>query len=353
MKEVITKKLKQSISDIQLERLLASYLNKNLTSEEIFENIKENYDLESVVRFLYNSKSYKKILKFSKERLKNNQNIPWSFVLPLVLKSHIEISPAEVNILYHTWLGDYLQNHPRIFTCSRWENYSQEFAHHLNIFLKDLKEAGSAPEDQSLQTLEFVKAQNLMEEESKIIKNLLKKDKDNLKYQELYKSLKERQAIKVIEDQKKSLYKSRISNQKPYLFLENTETKNKWYQKTEKLAKQRPDLVKNLSLFLYFLHWPDMALKILTKNLEDLSDYWLYLDCLLETGQYTKSLDLTNQLLEQIQDSEMVFPLIYIKSQSLYYLGKKEEAIEHLDSILKVRPDYRSAQSLLEKWTRN
>ena len=353
MREVKINNLEGNSSRDKSERLVFSYLKKNLSPQDILKNIKNTSDIEPLSQFLYNSGSYKELLKLSRKLLKANKPISWTFVLPVVLKAKVKINSSEVNHLYHSWLKDYVTEHPSIFTCQSWEMYSEEFSKNLNLFLKELKDKTTPKADLLLESLNFLKAQNLMDEESKIIKELLAKEPKNKKYQELYKSLQERKAIKVIEDQKRALYKASVSDEKRYFKKEDTEIKQQWSKIVEDLVEKRPDQIKNLSLFLYFLNWPDKSIDILTKNLKKLSDYWFYLDWLIETRQYTKVLNLTNQLLEQIKDSEMIFPLIYIKSQSLYHLGKKEKAIEYLDSILKVRPDYRSAQSLLEKWTKN
>ncbi len=354
MKKATIKNLQNNLSQIKLERQIASYLKKKLPAEEIFKLIKNDPDLESLSEFLYNSGFHKELLKMNREFLKNHKHVAWVFVLPLIIKTNVKINKSESKILYHTWLKNYAKNYPSIFSCKKWEEYSQEFSDHLNAYLEKLKEQTISEDDKLLETLDFLRAQNLMDEESKIIQKLLTKNPQNKKYQNLQKSLRERRAIKTIEDQKMVLYKSSISNDATFYFTpEDSKIKHQWSQIVQDLSKKMPSQAKNLSLFLYFLDWPDESIKILKTNLKNYSDYWFYLDCLMETGQHTKSLDFINQLLQQVKDPEMIFPLVYMKSQTLYYLGKKEEAIEYLNNILQIRPDYRSAQSLLEKWTKN
>ena len=354
MKEVAIKNLEKNKTEIKLERKIAAYLRRNLSPEEIFEKIKKTSDTKSLSRFLYNSGSYKILFRLSEDLLKNHKPIAWTFVLPLIVKSKVKINKSESKMLYYIWLKDYAKKEPSVFTCRKWEDYSPEFSNLLNIYLENIKERMISEDDKLLETLDFLKAKDLMDEESEIIKILLTKHPENKKYQDLQKSLKERKAIKVIENQKINLYEDRLSNRtRSYFTPEDTEIKRRWSKITLDLSNTIPTQTKNLSLFLYFLGWPDESINVLEGNLKDYSDYWFYLDWLMETAQYTKSLDLTNQLLEQIQDSEMIFSLIYIKSQSLYYLNKKEEAVEHLNSILQIRPDYKSAQSLLDQWTKN
>ncbi len=357
MKETTSKKstpLKNNLLQIKLERQMAFYLKQNLSVTEILSKMKNHSDLESLSQFLYNSGSHKKSLELSRELLKDHKPIAWTFILPLVIKSKVKINKSEANTLYHTWLKDYAKKHPSIFSCQRWAEYSLEFSNHLNIYLENLKERNTSEDDKLLESLDFLKAQGLIDEESKVIQTLLAKDPKNKKYKDLQQSIKERRAIKVVTDQKMALYKNRVSDTKKSHFIpENTDLKQRWSKVIQKLSQKKEEQTKNLSLFLYFLGWPDAAINLLTTKLKDLSDYWFYLDWLMETGQYTKSLDLINQLLNQMKDAESVFPLIYTKSQTLYYLGKKEEAIEHLNSILQVKPDYKNAQSLLEKWTKH
>ena len=79
--------------------------------------------------------------------------------------------------------------------------------------------------------------------------------------------------------------------------------------------------------------------------------FGFYLEWLFEMQQYTASIELANQLLDSIdEDPEKLFFINYIKAQALYYLGEKKEAIQYLNDIIVIRPDYKSAQSLMEKW---
>ena len=207
-------------------------------------------------------------------------------------------------------------------------------------------------EQQLLRQLEFVQAKDLIEEEKKIIAILLNKNPE--KYKQLDKELKMKKALYFLQEQKS---KGREKNSSHWPSAKNVSEKTNPHavrlcEETIRLTEKYPKKAKNLAIFLYTMGWPDQAIKILEKNIQNISDYWFYLDWLMEIKKHAVVLDMTNQLLTKFKpDSETLFPITYIKAQALYALGEKEKAISYMSDIVKVRPEYKSARHFIEEWT--
>lgn len=344
------KKTKAFSKKIEIEKQIASHLKNGLSKQKIFKKIYKNNLNEDVSLFLYLSGQYKTLLEYSARHVENQKKAPWAFILSLFVNQKIKVQKEHSKMLFQVWLEKYSKQEPHVFACKDWAKQSSEFKALSTIYINNLRQMSVSPEEELLDKLEFVKSQGLMQEEENIIKLLLGKKPSHPAYLELKKDLLGRQAIQFMQDKKALQHKRQIQDVK--FIPEKSPLKKKWSFIVDKYSDKQVSQTKNLSLFLVFLGWPDEAVKIMKKNIQDLSDYWLYLEWLIETRQYATGLEITNQLLNQLNnDPSSLLPLNYIKAQSLYHLGKKNEAINYIKAIIEVNPRYKNAQFLLEKWT--
>ena len=353
----ITKIFKNPFSaapaDQRLERKILRFFRKDTNPQQIFEKIKNSSDFEQVSRFLYNSGLDKTLLNFSVQRLEKNKPVAWPYILGLFIKYKIVPHQNLVKVLFHHWLKNKENQSEALFSCEEWEDISLEFQQLRVVYIQELEEKNLSEENDLLEQLAFVQAQNLIKEEEEIIIKLLLISTENKQYKKLQEELEEKKALLTIQEQKKFVDKTDRLEEYGSSFKKSS-LKAEWFDAISQTAKQNPQWTKNLSLFLYFCECPDKALDLLKTHISELSDYWFYLDWAIETKQYTQGLELINRLFTEVKESASYFlPLIYIKSQILYALGKKSEAIEYLTAISQVQPDYKSTQYFLDKWLKN
>lgn len=125
-------------------------------------------------------------------------------------------------------------------------------------------------------------------------------------------------------------------------------------KKLVQLSKKRPELSYYISIALIQIELFDFALKALAYSKKNSRTEWLKLDLLLLTRQYIFAMKLAQKLeTQEKENSESVFSAMYAKAKALWGLSHKTEAIKLLESILKVRPQYRSSHSLLVQWKDN
>ena len=338
---------------LKSEKKIHSLLKKGLNTVEIFKKIKSDSNVEELSRFLYNSGMDQALLKFSISRLKNNKSVAWAFVLKVLIKYNISPEHKLKKILFTHWLRKKENQSLSLFACEQWGDLSPEFQQMSQVYLQDMEERNLSKEKELLEQLAFVQAQDLVQEEEEIISKLLIINPENDEYKKLKENLKEKKAILTIQEQKKSVREK--SDLEGYNFKAAREDlKEDWLSEIFKIARKDKSQVKNLALFLYFNDCPVQAIKLLETHIISMSDYWFYLDWCLETKQYTKGLELINQISANTSAKTVsLLPLIYTKAQILYALGQKSSAIESLQIISQFKPDYKSAEYLLNKWLKN
>ena len=106
-------------------------------------------------------------------------------------------------------------------------------------------------------------------------------------------------------------------------------------------------MVDDLAVFLYFLGHGDKALKLLENCLKTDSRRWLYLECLLDSKQYLKCLNLVESMFLKCRPSSMA-SLMIMKARA--YIGLKEYDLAQnlLEDLIKTSPNY-LAEDLLQK----
>jgi tetratricopeptide (TPR) repeat protein len=79
---------------------------------------------------------------------------------------------------------------------------------------------------------------------------------------------------------------------------------------------------------------------------------WLRAELLVHARRFVEGLEHLKHLeVRYVDDPETSFAVSYLKAQCLQELGQKDAALEILKSIVRVRPNYRSAHALIQEWT--
>ena len=331
-----------------LEKKIYTFLKKGLSSEQIFEKIKNHEDIHSLSHFLYIAGLEQTLLKLSTDRLKKGEKIAWPYLLKLFIKYKIKPKKELSELLFHNWLKT--EQSESLFACEEWGDISPEFQNMKEVYLQNMEEVNLSEEKDLLEKLHFVQAQNLISEEEEIILQLISINPANEKYKKLKSSLEEKKAFLVIQEQKKQ----KFGGEKEVLNTIEGSFQKEWLDIVFHYAKKNPKQTKNLSLFLYFCGYPKNAVDLLDLYVGNFSDYWFYMEWLMESKQYTRGLALVNLIFAQHKEAESYFlPLTYMKALFLYQLGKKSSAVEYLRSIAQINPDYKSVSYFLELWSEN
>ena len=331
----------------EIEQKVANELRVKQPTLAIYEKIKKTSDPHEVSRFLYNAGLDKTLLDYSLKRLEKGKKVSWAYLLKIFIKHDLPMKPHFVEMIFHTFLKKKENEHPSLLTCQEWGNISTEFEQMRLVHLAELEKKTVSKETELLEKLHFIQVQNLIEEEEEIIQALISINPLNKQYQALKADLIEKKAIQMIEKEKKQIQERGDEIKTPEIPVNKA-----WVKAIEKEAGKHPEKARKLAIFLYSLGFFKSALSLLEKNLNTLPDYWFYLDWLLEARQYARGLEVINQIFAQVKESESYFlPLVYMKSQMLYGLGKKKEALDHLTAIAQVQPDYKSVQYLLNRWS--
>jgi tetratricopeptide (TPR) repeat protein len=342
----------------RIEKKIQRMLMVGKHPKEVFEELtlylfrKKISDEEkiSILKFGLNAGLHKGLMSVFSDMFHDKHVIPWHIFMDILAKNNVTI-PKEV--VESVLKGVKRQGREEDLTFIKsWDDKDQRFAEIRKEFTKQRQEDFGQKKNQMYEKLNFYRSQRMFHEEEKLLKIMSRMfPKDIAIYEEMQR-FQEANAHEIIA--RNSLKDS------PNDFIFNIEKKlSKAEQvflaslKTYVLETVRTEkrTAYNFAIMFRMMGQPKMALEVIAHAIKDLPTAWLEIDLLLEAGMDVQCLDKIHEIeLRYCDDPETTFAGTYARARALHNLGQGAKAIDLLKSILDVRPDYRSANSLLTEW---
>jgi hypothetical protein len=196
--------------------------------------------------------------------------------------------------------------------------------------------------------LQTWKSQRLREQELKVLARLKKKFPQDLDIENEQKVFKENQALEKMQ--------SRMRDQRNHvkslnLPQEKSELPEGLRSSLQEVGQLHISEFYNLALFCCFVEDWEWALKMVYQAEPSEARDWLEVEIGLKLHRYVDVLQGVTAIEHRwAQSPETFFGTSYIKAQAYYGLGKKEKALEILETLLATRPQFRQAHELIQLW---
>jgi hypothetical protein len=212
----------------------------------------------------------------------------------------------------------------------------------------------------------FMRSSRLYEQEAKSLAKLRALFPDDPEFASQDQSLQERWAREIIAQGRGArleFTRDDAMRAQP-LSAEQDAARREIARQAIEWARVHPQLAVDFALLLHFMEFRDDAIDALdagSPRAEHQPDFqaerspsrdWLRLELLLTARQFVRALDAANRLeIVYAHDPEAAFAVAYARAHALWGLGEKGMAVDLMRAIVRVRPGYRSAQSLLLDWS--
>lgn len=200
-----------------------------------------------------------------------------------------------------------------------------------------------------LKDLQFAKNQGLKEKRIDALNQLKKHFPNDKAVESAYQAEKEFRARhtynKLVNKKEKHIY-----IKKEQLCFSESELKG-IFKTIKQYLKKNADYAYDFCVMFMEMDMPLQGLRVidlLKKKSQRLLWHELYLS--LEGQQHARALSLIAQLQKSKIGNDQSFSLLYYQAQALYGLGNKSDAIRIIKNIVKIRPQFKSAHSLLMEW---
>ena len=326
-----------------LDKDISSLALEGCTLQKIAHELKDTPHSTDYCAFLFSAGLHKHLLQYLIERLKKNQSVPWKYLFALIQKHHL-------NEGKETAVQVFLRNNPDpsllVNSCCL---KSMELINFRNEYLEQ-----SYEQDVQLnieKELQISRSQKLLKKEGDLIQNLIQSDEKNPLFQQQWREYQYKKAGNVFDEYKQAHPEVFYSAQKCIPPEEDEILKN-LMAGLKDLAKQHsPQIINDIIVMLSSTGWTHLALEFLENHLDTHERKWIYLELLLEDRQFLKCLNFAEQIFMQTKpNSETAFALNYAKAQAYYGLKEYDKAKKILQDLISLRPQYRSAKTLLSQW---
>lgn len=295
---------------------------------------------KQIFHFLYLAKQEKTFVQTLRMELQLPENtIPWAELFAL-LKKWNRLTPLTFqSLLPNNKDGEFLDfrvNTPELIDL--WNKKKKKKIAEYEDRKKDL-----------LRDLEFAKNQGLKEKRMDALNQLKKffpNDKSVATALQSEREFKARHLYNKLSAKKEN----RIYTKKDSLTFSPEEI-DAFFKTIKKQLKKNADYAYDFSLFFLEMDLPLLALKVidlLKKKSQKM--LWYDLQISIEGKQYARALNTAALLQKNKMTSDQSFSLLYYQALALYGLGNKNDAIRIIKGILRIRPQFKSASSLLLEW---
>lgn len=198
---------------------------------------------------------------------------------------------------------------------------------------------------------------SMWEEAENLIGPLLENFTEDLELNEIDKKIRYGKAIATINAQS-----NKPKDQIPVKSLLKSWNKSGKDQEEEeiavdhmlKLAEEQPEWNYDIAVALFCMGKEQDSFSLI-QSATDKASFFLKMEILLEERRFLEVLEeirayKPSKDSEQLQDEQ--FSLSYIESKALWGADRKKEAVTKIEEIIKIRPDFRIAESLHREWTR-
>lgn len=294
-----------------------------------------------VFHFLYLSGQHKTFLSALRMEINSEEPfIPWTHLFA-ILNAVNKLNPDVVKMFVGSSssgdeVGRFRINQPDLIAL--WNKRKQEASLRYENRKSDL-----------IKELEFARRQGFKDQRQRILDELKSLYPGDPEVEAAFQSERELHARSTIH----KVFQKKLAQNDwfPTSTDIDPEVAKQLLKSSKKYLKKNPKMSLDIALLFYQMDMYEEAL-IIIDGMKEKSSHtlWYALQIAIDGKQYAHALSIIESLRHKQLNTEHSFSLLYHQALALFGLGQKSEAKQIIANIVKIRPDYRSADSLLIEW---
>lgn len=300
------------------------------------------------LRFFFNSGFHQELLSLIAELLERRAQVPWDLLIETLGRSDLVISRSIRQSLEKGLRRQ--ESEKMIWATTALDGEFPEFADYRLSLWESLKSAAEQRRTELLEKFEFLTNQRLDNEAKQVLRILTSNYPDDPYIQSLSTQFEEGRAREILNEFIQA--SEDTITRTPSFSAQELEFLNTLKAGTHEILKKHPDQRVDICLFFLFLDDYNSALELMNSGQGlNLSEAWLKAELLRFARRFVEALELVDEIAARFQnDPETLVATIYFRAEVFGEMGKYSKAIELLENIAKVRPQYRSTSHLLQSF---
>jgi tetratricopeptide (TPR) repeat protein len=336
--------------ELEIQQLMVTVGKAEVVINDLvnrFDQFTQPEEIFTICQFFINSGQIQKFISVCLRQVEKNDYIPWTLVMEVAGLNKLSLN----NEIVIELLRAYQKTDPKFDTL-----LSFQLDHWSEEFVKVREAANISWENRHIEKkkdlkdqLQFLKAQRIDEEEAKVLEKFENMFPDDTDIKRQRQDLVERKARDVLSKSSGRDVVDEPVEQK--LGVDEQKFKKLLTEACFEKISKNPNHAYDLSLLLYFMGFYDTSLEMIRLSPPTTAADWFRLELLLMARRYVEALTETSQLeLKYAQFPEATIAALYSRARAMWGLHRSDEAIELLKRLIDIRPNYLSANSLLQEW---
>lgn len=300
--------------------------------------------------FLFNTHRHATLMAAMKEALDSKERIPYDMLMQLTGGALIQPKPA---VLESVMKGLKKQSaNEDVFASREWDKWDKRIPALRNELLEAKVKEQQQFKANMIDKFEFLKNQRMAEQAGRVLKRMVELYPDDPDLQKIKQNYEEEWARNVLSTHIATLSNLKFDRTHTAPSSADDEMLRTFMSEGEKLILDNRNIATDLAIAFWFMEDPARANEILAWAPQNASNDWLKAEFLTAARHFVEALELLNVLeVKYIDDPESTFAVSYLRAQCLHHLGQHSSALEIMQSIVRVRSNYRSAHALILEWT--
>lgn len=349
----------------EIVKLIHLHKNTDRVADELIKRwhrgALSNYEAQTTATFLFNAGYYPSLFNELLFQLEKDAYIPWG----VFFKAFEKISSMKFKkswtidneLIAQLFLiaeaNDCIDD---LMRCPFLIETSPKLREFKKNFISEQYDKQTYDKEKALRHLESLKRNQLHDQEKIQLLKIQNKWGENKQLQKYEEELIKRKAVATVQKFKPINNGKKLSFRLP---KEEAKTIEEFAAEASignqfiELAKSNRNSAYNIAVNLHMMELDKLALLALEYATEEVSTYWLRLELLLSSRRFIDALETLDILEKEYgQEPEIAFACRYMKAQAWWGLAEKDKAIDCMENLLRFRPNYRSASTMLNKWKR-
>jgi len=239
-----------------------------------------------------------------------------------------------------------------IISSKGWDKWEPRLTAMRNELVENKIEHHKKFKENMVEKYEFLKNQRMTEQAGKVLKRMLELFPEDESLKGMRREFEEDWARNILSTHMATLQTEAMERTRTQPSTADEAMLKSFLVEGEKAAFKHREFAFDLAIAFWFVEDYARAQEILEYAPPSLATDWMHAELLFAGRRFLEALEQINMLeIKYIEDPETTFAVSYLRAQCLFSLGQQSSALEILQSIVRVRSNYRSAHALILEWT--
>ena len=300
--------------------------------------------------FLYNTGHERAVMEALENQLQTKERVPFDLLITLSTKAAQKPEDKDVQSLIKGLRKQ--RAFADLMAVTAWDHFDARLEQmRTELTMQNLTEQRAAKENMR-EKFFFLKNQRMSAQAGRVLQRMLELYPEDQELGEQKREFDEQWAREVLSNHVPQVHSGGFEITKTPVGAADQVMLEAFMAEGQKLSLVQRSVALDLTIAFWFMDEFNLALEILAWAEPGATVDWMKAELLFAARRFLEALEhLTALEIKYVDDAETTFAASYLRAQCLHGLGQHASAMEIMQSIVRVRAQYRSAHALILEWS--